>query len=69
MHRARESGARLATEQTGGAVVLSSLTTMAGFGALTVASHRGYSSLGLILLLGVGGCLITAITELPAFLS
>lgn len=55
--------------RTGGAVMLSSLTTMLGFGSLAFASHRGYSSLGGILFLGVGACLLSAMTVLPAALA
>jgi predicted RND superfamily exporter protein len=51
------------------AVYLNSITTIACFGALILASHRGISSLGLVLVLGVLTCLITAITFLPALLS
>lgn len=58
-----------ATVRTGGAVMLSSLTTMVGFGSLAFASHRGYSSLGGILFLGVGACLLSAMTVLPAALA
>ena len=59
----------LTTVKTGGAVMLSSLTTMVGFGSLAFASHRGYSSLGQILFLGVGACLMMAVTVLPAVLA
>ncbi|MBQ17594.1 MAG: hypothetical protein CMJ65_10760 [Planctomycetaceae bacterium] len=49
-------------------VLLTSLTSMIGFGTLMVASHRGLSSLGLVLLLGVGSCLLVALVPLPAIL-
>lgn len=51
------------------AVYLNSITTMVCFGSLILASHRGISSLGLVLVLGVLTCLITAITFLPAVLT
>ncbi len=70
IHRYREEhDIEAATVRTGGAVVLSSLTTMVGFGSLGLATHRGYSSLGAILFLGVGACLTAAIVVLPAVLS
>ncbi len=70
IHRYREEhDIEAATVRTGGAVVLSSLTTMVGFGSLGLATHRGYSSLGAILFLGVGACLTAAIVVLPAILS
>lgn len=49
-------------------VLLTSLTSMIGFGTLMIASHRGLSSLGLVLLLGVGSCLLVALVPLPAVL-
>lgn len=70
LHRyRRDRSVQLAAVQTGGAVVLSSLTTMIGFGSLAFASHRGYASLGQLLFLGVGACLFTAVTVLPAALA
>lgn len=69
LHRFRESeSVRLAAVETGSAVVLSSLTTMVGFGSLALASHRGYSSLGQILFIGVGACLVATLTVLLATL-
>lgn len=70
LHRyRRDRSVQLAAVQTGGAVVLSSLTTMIGFGSLAFASHRGYASLGQLLFLGVGACLLSAVTVLPAALA
>ena len=40
-------------KSTGQAVVLSSLTTIIGFGSMMVADHYGVFSLGLVLSLGV----------------
>jgi uncharacterized protein len=49
---------RLGTEETfqgaTEAVLMSSLTTMTGFGILATASHAGVSSLGLVVFLGIG---------------
>ncbi|MFQ5719313.1 MAG: RND family transporter [Acidobacteriota bacterium] len=53
---------------TGRAILIASLTTMVGFGSLATASHRGLASLGLVLLIGVGCCLITSIVVLPNLL-
>ncbi len=41
---------------------------MIGFGSLALASHRGLSSLGFVLLLGVGSCLLTSMVVLPNLL-
>jgi hypothetical protein len=68
--RFREDGARrfvLATAM-GKSMVLASLTTIAGFGALLVAQHRGIASLGLLLTLGVSNILLASLTLLPAIL-
>jgi hopanoid biosynthesis associated RND transporter like protein HpnN len=54
---------------TGRAIFLSTATTMVGFGSLAIASHRGMSSLGTVLLLGVSACLVTATMVLPAILA
>ncbi len=43
------------------AVVVNSLTTMVGFGALMIANHRGLQSLGRVLTLSMGCCLICSL--------
>jgi predicted RND superfamily exporter protein len=53
---------------TGRAILISSLTTMIGFGSLSLASHRGMASLGVVLLLGVGSCLLASLLVLPNLL-
>jgi predicted RND superfamily exporter protein len=53
---------------TGFAVLMSTGTTMIGFGALSLATNRALASLGVVLLLGVGACLVTATVLLPAWL-
>ncbi len=71
LHRYREvpeCGKNIISKSTGQAVVLTSLTTMIGFGSLMVADHQGVYSVGLVLTLGVGSCLITSITLLPALM-
>jgi predicted RND superfamily exporter protein len=54
---------------TGLAVFLSTGTTMIGFGSLSLAANRAISSLGIVLLLGVGACMVTATVFLPALLA
>ena len=44
------------------------LTTMIGFGTLMISSERGLASLGFILTLGVGCCMLSALVFLPAVL-
>ena len=53
------------TQSTGKAIVLTSLTTMAGFGGLLVARHSGIFSLGLLSTLAVGCNLVATIVALP----
>ncbi|HIB43942.1 MAG TPA: hypothetical protein EYO37_08280, partial [Nitrospina sp.] len=71
VHRYREEtdkSINILSKSTGQSVVLSSLTTMIGFGSLMVADHQGVYSLGLVLTLGVGCCLMASITVLPSIL-
>jgi hypothetical protein len=71
VHRYREEtdkNVNVLSRSTGQGVVLSSLTTMIGFGSLMVADYQGVYSLGLVLTLGVGCCLVASITVLPAML-
>jgi hopanoid biosynthesis associated RND transporter like protein HpnN len=53
----------------GRGVLVKALTTMIGFGTLMISSERGLVGLGLILTLGVGGSMLTALLFLPAMLS
>ncbi|MGH8324786.1 MAG: MMPL family transporter, partial [Steroidobacteraceae bacterium] len=50
----------------GKSVTICSLTTIAAFAALIPASHRGISSLGWVLTLGVSFILIATLVVLPA---
>ncbi len=71
VHRLRlegREGMNVVLRHTGRAIVISSLTTMIGFGSLALASHVGLASLGKMLLLGVGACLLTSIVVLPNLL-
>lgn len=54
---------------TATAVLLTSLTTMVGFGSLMTASHYGLASLGRVLTIGVCCCLFTSLVTLPAMLA
>ncbi|MCB9558260.1 MAG: MMPL family transporter [Deltaproteobacteria bacterium] len=71
LHRFRQEGEREiapVVRHTGMAILLSAATTMIGFGSLALAQHRGAASLGLVLLMGVGACLVASIVLLPALL-
>ena len=52
----------------GRGVLVKALTTMIGFGTLMISSERGLVGLGLILTLGVGCSMLTALILLPAVL-
>ena len=58
----------LVLKSTGKAILLTSLTTMAGFGSLSLASYRGWASLGILLAIGVGACFLTTVLFLPAII-
>ena len=51
------------------AIMLTSTTTMVGFGSMLVSAHRGLFSLGAVLTIGVGACLFVSLVTLPAFLT
>ena len=70
MHDALERpGPYRISASTANSVLVDALTTILGFGALMVASHRGLESLGRVLTLGVTTCTFTALVFLPAILS
>ena len=72
LHRFRQAGQHRVAEavrRTGLPILLSGLTTMAGFGSLVLARHRGAASLGALLLIGVSACLLSALIVLPALLA
>jgi hypothetical protein len=49
--------------------MLTSLTTMVTFGSLALSENQGIASVGLLALVGVGGCLAATVLVLPAILS
>ncbi|UCD93478.1 MAG: MMPL family transporter, partial [Candidatus Zixiibacteriota bacterium] len=69
IHRYRVEGkGRLVYSMSsiGKAIMLTSVTTMLGFGSLMSSDYRGYIGLGLIVTLGIGLCFVTSIVILPA---
>ena len=58
----------LTSAATINAILLTTLTSMVGFGSLMIASHNGLFSVGLTLLLGVGCCGFVSLIPLPAIL-
>ena len=59
---------RTAVRETGGAVVLCSMTTIIGYSSLLLAKNRALFLFGLLAVLGEIACLSTAVIVLPAFL-
>lgn len=55
-------------KSTGGAMLLSMLTTMVGFFGLMTAEHPGLNSIGRLALIGLLTCFIAAVLVLPALL-
>lgn len=55
-------------EETGRAVVITSLTTMLAFGTLLFATFRGVREIGLVAIMGVGFALIASLLLVPALL-
>jgi len=72
LHRYRTEGRGslpLVMKFTGRAILLTSLTTMIGFGSMSLASHTGIAIFGFTLFCGVGACFISSAYVLPAILS
>lgn len=68
--RARDEGDASAVLQTSTprAVLLSALTTLASFGTLILAAHRGTQSMGILLTMAVVASLLASLIVLPALL-
>jgi uncharacterized protein len=65
----RQRGLFVLGNATASAIVLTSATTMLGFGSLMVAHHQGLRSLGQVLTIGVFCCMISSLVTLPALLA
>lgn len=66
---AEERHPGILAKSTGKAVLISGLTTIAGFGSLILAKHRGIESLGYVMAMGTATCMIAGLTFLPAVLN
>jgi predicted RND superfamily exporter protein len=53
-------------QSVGKAILLTSITTMIGFGSVGFYEMRGMASFGHVLFMGVGTCFIATIVVLPA---
>lgn len=54
--------------ETGAAVLLTSLTTMIGFGSLLLTRHAGLRSMGLLAVVGIAAATAVALLVMPAIL-
>ena len=71
LHRYRIEGKHsipIVLRYTGRAVLLTSLTTMIAFGSMSFGARRGNASAALVLVLGVGACLISSVFVLPSII-
>lgn len=69
LNRFAETGTpTMLTVSTGKAVIVSGLTTIAGFASLILGKHQGIQSLGLVMSVGVTACMVAGLTVLPAIL-
>ena len=53
---------------TGRAILLTSITTMLGFGSLWFATYRGLGSMGIALFIGVGMCFLATVMVIPVLI-
>jgi predicted RND superfamily exporter protein len=63
-----ERDASVFSRSTGKAVLVSGLTTVAGFASLIPAKHQGIASLGYVMSVGVATCMVVGLVVLPAVL-
>ncbi|MBT3180970.1 MAG: MMPL family transporter [Deltaproteobacteria bacterium] len=66
VHRLRsEKSFDAIASSTGRGVILTAATNAVGFGAMTMAAHRGIASLGMIMAIGAICCLLAALIAMP----
>ena len=66
---AEEQTPSILARSTGKAVLVSGLTSIAGFGSLMLGKHRGIESLGQVMSIGLATCMIAGLVFLPALLN
>lgn len=64
----RSRGILSVIQETGGAVLLASLTTVTGYGSLLIASNQAFVSFGRLAIVGEFTCVFAAVVSLPALL-
>jgi len=55
--------------RTGRAVVLTSLTTLVGFGSISLSHYPGLKSMGYVAVIGISACLFASVVLLPGIFS
>ena len=58
-----------ALTKTGRAVVLTSLTTLVGFGSIALSHYPGLRSMGYVAVVGIAACMLSSIVVMPAVFS
>jgi len=67
MHRLlREDDPAAAVSSTGKAVIMTTLTTLIGFGSIAFSSHKGLAGLGMTVVIGMAFCMAITLILLPA---
>jgi uncharacterized protein len=66
---AEEQSPSILGKSTGKAVIVSGLTTIAGFGSLMLGKHQGITSLGYVMSIGTATCMVAALIFFTALLS
>ena len=71
VHRYLKEGNNIykAYSSTGKAALLTTITTVIGFGALIIFPHRGMASMGLVLAIGISICWISTVLIVAPFIS
>jgi predicted RND superfamily exporter protein len=65
----RHEGVAATFSFTGRAVIISTLTSLAGFGSLIISRYGGLKSIGILAVIGLSLCLVTALFVLPALIA
>jgi uncharacterized protein len=65
----RQDGRYRMSASTASSVLITSLTSMVGFGSLMIAAHQGLQSLGRVLTIGISCCLFSSLVVLPSILA
>jgi hypothetical protein len=70
IHRTRRDGdVQVALRAVLGALVLTTLTTVLGFGTIGLAPHRGMQSFAVVMVIGATSCLLATLLSIPALLA